>query len=203
MVKKQKLTSRKDKLAGEASAANLKKQDELLNNAVSDLLSEPPTEEPDRPVEPTLEMIGIPTEVSTASSDQMTISRIEWESTMATLQALKDKLDAKENQQPQVITLPYTLPQDLPPPVATPTGNLKLGSEKDPLFPEDYEHTLSHDEGTNRWILRTVHVQLPTSKGLKEQEWINEPSEVMVRDCRKRHMEILTMKYYDELKNTL
>ena len=202
MVKKQKLTPGKNKLAGEASSANLKKQDEMLNNAVSDLLSEPPTEEPDRPVEPTLETIGIPTEVNTASSDQMTISRIEWESTMATLQALKAKLDAKEDQQSQVVTLPYTLPQD-PPPVATPTGNLKLGTEKDPLFPEDYEHTLSHDEGTNRWILRTVHVQLPTSKGLKEQEWINEPSEVMVRDCRKRHMEILTMKYYDELKNTI
>jgi len=199
MVKKQKLTPGKNKLAGEASAANLKKQDEMLNTAVSDLLSEPPTEEPDRPVEPTPETIEIPTEVSTASSDQMTISRVEWESTMATLQALKAKLDAKEDQH-----LPYTLPQDPPhPPVVTPTGNLKLGTEKDPLFPEDYEHTLSHDEGTNRWILRTVHVQLPTSKGLKEQEWINEPSEVMVRDCRKRHMEILTMKYYDELKNTI
>jgi len=194
MVKKQKLTPGKNKLAGEASAANLKKQDEMLNNAVSDLLSEPPTEEPDRPVESTPETIELPTE-----ADQMTISRVEWESTMATLQALKAKLDAKEDQH-----LPYTLPQDPPPPpVATPTGNLKLGTEKDPLFPEDYEHTLSHDEGTNRWILRTVHVQLPTSKGLKEQEWINEPSEVMVRDCRKRHMEILTMKYYDELKNTI
>ena len=194
MVKKQKLTPGKNKLAGEASSANLKKQDEMLNNAVSDLLSEPPTEEPDRPVEPTLETIELPTE-----ADQMTISRVEWESTMATLQALKAKLDAKEDQH-----FPYTLPQDPPhPPVVTPTGNLKLGTEKDPLFPEDYEHTLSHDEGTNRWILRTVHVQLPTSKGLKEQEWINEPSEVMVRDCRKRHMEILTMKYYDELKNTI
>ena len=77
MVKKQKLTPGKNKLAGEASSANLKKQDEMLNNAVSDLLSEPPTEEPDRPVEPTPETIEIPTEVSTASSDQMPISRVE------------------------------------------------------------------------------------------------------------------------------
>lgn len=222
MTQKKKLTPGKDKNLPKASAADLQKQEQMMEDAVADLVA--PTEEPDRPVAdvteadfgdmpvetpplPPVEERDFVTDDSHYSDPDLdvpregdvTLSATEWSSMMATMDALKARLDAKEAL-PSYMEQPQHPPSNVP---QVPTGNLTLGTEKDPLFPEEYEHTLSHDDGTNRWILRTVHVQLPTSKGLKEQEWVSEPSEQLVREVKKRHMEILTMKFYDELKTNI
>ena len=135
------------------------------------------------------------------ANEPVTITRGEWESTMSTLNALAAALNGQQQAVPQMVMPSVQVPVTpvAPPP---PTGNIELGTLPDPLM-EDYTHTMEHNPGMDRWILTTKHIELPTSKGVKIQEWVGEPSNKMIAKAKKHHMVVLTAKYYEELARTV
>ena len=210
------MTKKKEKINNEAlehrkKMDNERKAQEMLEKATEDLLASEDEDTAEAPLK--VDGTPYPEEIKTvidmrpdpeqvAAEKPVVISQAEWASTIATLAALKAQLDAKEagvtlgGSSPSV-EIPKT--PAAPPP---PSGAVKLGTEKDPLM-EDYEHTMSYNPGIDRWILETKHVQLPTSKGLKVQEWVGEPSAEMIAEAKKTHMTVLTAKYYEERSQAL